>query len=166
MSTTSTALCRQKGSASICCTPTILHCLITKQLLRPTWLAGIQAEVETHQMRKLDQSESIKIDLNQIICHSNLPEFQSSQKLCKYCYKEDFERKTFVKCTESRVFLCLVKERNFHETSFLLKMTLIYHIFAYLLYCDFIYTAENKISCETLNSFVFYMLCPSNFIAG
>ena len=76
----------------------------------------------------------------------HLPEFQSSRKHCKYCYKEDFERKTFVKCTECRVFLCLVKETNFHETSLLLKMTLLYHIFAYLLYCYFIYTAENKIS--------------------
>ena len=36
MSKTSTTLRRQKGSASICCTPTILHCLISKQLLRPT----------------------------------------------------------------------------------------------------------------------------------
>ena len=41
-----------------------------------------------------------------------LPEFQSSQKCCEYCCKEGFERKTFVKCTECRVFLCLVKERN------------------------------------------------------
>ena len=76
----------------------------------------------------------------------HLPEFQSSRKHCKYCYKEDFERKTFVKCTERRVFLCLVKERKFYETSLLLKMTLLYHIFACLLYCYFIYTAENKIS--------------------
>ena len=36
MSKTSTTLRRQKRSASICCTPTILHCLISKQLLRPT----------------------------------------------------------------------------------------------------------------------------------
>ena len=42
----------------------------------------------------------------------HLPEFQSSRKRCKNCYKEGFERKTFVKCTECRVFLCLVKERN------------------------------------------------------
>ena len=39
-------------------------------------------------------------------------EFQSSRKHCEYCYKEGFERKTFIKCTECRVFLCLVKERN------------------------------------------------------
>ena len=30
----------------------------------------------------------------------HLPEFQSSRKRCEYCYKEGFERKTFVKCTE------------------------------------------------------------------
>ena len=41
-----------------------------------------------------------------------LPEFQSSRKRCEYCYKEGFERKTFVKCTECRVFLCLVKKKN------------------------------------------------------
>ena len=42
----------------------------------------------------------------------HLPEFQSSRKRCEYCYKEGFERKTFAKCTECRVFLCLVKKRN------------------------------------------------------
>ena len=44
-------------------------------------------------------------------------------------------------------FLLFSKGKKlFHETSFLLKMTLFYHIFAYLIYCDFIYTVENKIS--------------------
>ena len=42
----------------------------------------------------------------------HLPEFQSSRKRCEYCYKEGFKWKSFVKCTEYRVFLCLVKERN------------------------------------------------------
>ena len=41
----------------------------------------------------------------------HLPEFQSSRKRCKYCYK-GFERKTFVICIKCSVFLCLVKERN------------------------------------------------------
>ena len=42
----------------------------------------------------------------------HLPEFQSSRKRCEYCYKAGFERKTFVKCMECRVFLCLAKKRN------------------------------------------------------
>ena len=37
---------------------------------------------------------------------SYLPEFQHSQKHCDYCYKEGFDRKSFVKCTECDVFLC------------------------------------------------------------
>ena len=44
---------------------------------------------------------------------NNLPlhfsEFQHRRKRCEYCYKEGFDRKTFVKCTECCVFLCLVK---------------------------------------------------------
>lgn len=43
---------------------------------------------------------------------SHLPEFQHSRKRCEYCYKEGFDRKTYVRCTECAVFLCLVRERN------------------------------------------------------
>ena len=42
----------------------------------------------------------------------HLPEYQHSRKPCEYWYKKGFAWKTFVKCTECGVFLCLVKERN------------------------------------------------------
>ena len=132
--------------STICCIPTILHCLISKQLLRPTWLPGIKAEAEPHQMGKTGSKRKYQYQFKPNHLPLHLPEFQSSRKRCEYCYKEGFERKTFVKCTECRVFLCLVKKKKlFHETSFLLKMILFYHIFPYLIYCDFIYTVENKI---------------------
>ena len=40
----------------------------------------------------------------------HLPQFQHSRKRCGYCYKEEFDRKTFARCTECN--LCLVKEQN------------------------------------------------------
>ena len=43
---------------------------------------------------------------------SHLPEFQHSRKRCEYCYKEGFDRKIFVKCTDSGLLLCVVKERK------------------------------------------------------
>ena len=62
-------------------------------------------------------------------------------------------------------FLLFSKGKKlFYETSFLLKMTLFYHIIAYLIYCDFIYTVENKISWETLNFLCFICYVPPTLL--
>ena len=59
-----------------------------------------------------------------------LPEFQQNRHRCVYCYAGRIDRKTFVKCSECGVFLCLVKERNcfykHHQSSFIFINFLIF----------------------------------------
>ena len=43
---------------------------------------------------------------------SNLQEFENIQWRCEYCYKERINLKTYVKCTECGIFLCLIEEWN------------------------------------------------------
>ena len=49
---------------------------------------------------------------------SHLQEFQNIRRRFEYCYKEGINLKTYVKCTECEIFLCLIKER---KASFLRK---------------------------------------------
>ena len=39
----------------------------------------------------------------------HLPEFQNIRRQCEYCYKEGIDLKTYAKCTECGIFLCLIK---------------------------------------------------------
>lgn len=56
------------------------------------------------------KAQRYKHDSNEIPCH--LPEFQTTRHRCSYCYAEGADRKTFVRCNQCGIFLCLVKERN------------------------------------------------------
>ena len=42
----------------------------------------------------------------------HLPHFQNIRRRCEYCYKDEINVKTYVKCTECGIFLYLIKERN------------------------------------------------------
>lgn len=42
----------------------------------------------------------------------HLQEFQHFYNRCAHCYKEGFDRKTYIRSTECGVFLCLEKEKN------------------------------------------------------
>ena len=39
-------------------------------------------------------------------------EFQNIWKRCEYCYKEGIDLKTYVKCTECGILLCLIQGKN------------------------------------------------------
>ena len=45
----------------------------------------------------------------------HLPEFQNIYGRCEYCYKEGIDLKSYVKCTKSGIFLCLIKDRNYFK---------------------------------------------------
>ena len=42
----------------------------------------------------------------------HLSEFQNIWRGCEYYYKEGINLKTYVKCTECGIFLCLIEEKN------------------------------------------------------
>ena len=42
----------------------------------------------------------------------HLPKFQNIWRRCEYFYKEGIDLKTYAKCTEFGIFLCLIKERS------------------------------------------------------
>ena len=93
----------------------ILYCSILKPLFRPTWLEDTQVKAEHQQMAKKFLKESTTISLIKVTLPPDLPEFENVGRQCECCYKEGSKLKTYVKCTECGILLCLIKERNFFK---------------------------------------------------
>ena len=88
------------------------------------YLIGRFRQIRTPLDGKTGCKSIIKFEQGNLPAH--LPEFQNIRRRCEYCYKGGIDLKTFLKCIECGILLCLIKERicfKKHHSKELKKIT-------------------------------------------